>query len=84
MAGYWKLRQGGQKKTYVATSEITTLEHELRDDTVELGARVSEALLASAQSTEVLDSLGDDLFLGQMELEKGIIGSSARRQRARS
>jgi len=47
--------------TYVATSEVTTLEHELGDDTVELGARVTEALLASAESAEVLDGLGDDV-----------------------
>lgn len=48
-------------KTYVATGEVTTLEHELGDDTVELGARVSEALLAGAESAEVLDGLGDNV-----------------------
>lgn len=47
--------------TYVATGEVTTLKHELGDDTVELGAGVAEALLASAESTEVLSRLGDDI-----------------------
>lgn len=45
----------------VATGEVTTLEHELGDDTVELGAGVTEAVLASAESTEVLGGLGDDV-----------------------
>ena len=51
----------GLGNTHVATGEVTTLEHEVRDDTVELGARVAEALLASAESAEVLDGLGDDV-----------------------
>jgi hypothetical protein len=34
--------------TDIATSEVTTLQHELRDDAVELAALVAEALLASA------------------------------------
>jgi hypothetical protein len=51
----------GQDITHVATGEVTTLEHELGDDTVELGASVSEALLAGAESAEVLGSLGDDV-----------------------
>jgi hypothetical protein len=43
--------------TYVATGEVTSLKHELWDDTVEGRASISEALLASAESTEVLSSL---------------------------
>jgi hypothetical protein len=50
--------------TYVATGEVTTLEHELGDDAVEGGALVVEglagiagALLASAESAEILGSL---------------------------
>jgi hypothetical protein len=50
--------------TYVATGEVTTLEHELGDDAVEAGALVVEglaglagALLAGAESAEVLGSL---------------------------
>lgn len=47
-----------------AVSKVTTLQHKLWDDSVELGALVSErlalltdTLLAGAESTEVLDSL---------------------------
>jgi hypothetical protein len=49
--------------SYVATGEVTTLEHELGDDTVELGAGVAEALLASAESAEVLSGLGDNIIV---------------------
>lgn len=49
--------------SYVATGEVTTLEHELGDDTVELGAGVAEALLASAESAEVLSGLGDNVVV---------------------
>ena len=49
--------------SYVATGEVTTLEHELGDHTVELGAGVAEALLAGAESTEVLSSLGDNIIV---------------------
>ena len=45
--------------THVATGEVTTLEHELGDNTVERRALVAEALLTGAESTEVLGSLGD-------------------------
>lgn len=45
----------------IATGEVTTLKHELRDDTVEFGALVSKTLLASAESTEILSCLGDDV-----------------------
>jgi len=48
--------------SYVATGEVTTLEHELGDHTVELGAGVAEALLASAESAEVLSGLGDNII----------------------
>jgi hypothetical protein len=50
--------------TYVAAGEVTTLEHELGDDAVEVGALVVEglaglagALLTSAESAEVLGRL---------------------------
>ena len=49
--------------THIATSKVTTLEHELRDDTVELGARVAEALLTRAQGAEVLGCFGDDVVI---------------------
>lgn len=41
----------------VLLGEVTTLEHELRNDTVEWGAGVAETLLAGAESAEVLSSL---------------------------
>jgi len=43
----------------VATGEVTTLEHELGDDAVEGRALITEAVLASAELTEVAGSLGD-------------------------
>lgn len=46
---------------YVATGEVTTLEHELGNDAVERRASVAEALLAGAESTEVLSGLGDNI-----------------------
>ena len=49
--------------SYVAASEVTTLEHEVWDDTVELAAGVAEALLAGAEGTEVLSGLGDDIVV---------------------
>lgn len=48
-------------KTYVTTSEVSTLKHEVGNDTVELAALVAEALLAGAQGAEVLGGLGDDI-----------------------
>ena len=51
-------------------TEVTALDHEVLDDTVELGALVAEALRecrailldTSRESAEVLSSLGDGLF----------------------
>lgn len=50
-------------ETYVATGEITALKHELRDHAMELGAGVTKALLTSAESTEVLGGLGDNIVI---------------------
>lgn len=49
--------------TTVATAglKVTALQHEARDHTVENGAQVAEALLASAQGAEVLGGLGGDV-----------------------
>ena len=47
--------------SYVAAGEVTTLKHELRDNSVERRTLVAEALLASAEGTEVLSSLRDDI-----------------------
>ena len=49
--------------SYVAAGEVTTLEHELGDHAVELAAGVAEALLASAESAEVLSGGGDDVLV---------------------
>lgn len=54
--------------------KVTTLEHELRDDTVETRALVTETLLASAQGTEVGGGLGDDVVV---QLEGDTTGRSA-------
>lgn len=64
-------------ETHVATGEVTTLKHELGDDTVELGARVAEALLASAESTEVLSRLGDDV-VEELEVDAALLVWRAR------
>ena len=58
--------------THVVVGEVTTLEHELGDHTVEARAGVTEAILASAKLTEVASSLGNGLV---EELE----GDTARR-----
>ena len=44
--------------SYVAAGEVTALKHELRDDAVELGALVAEAVFAGAQLVEVSGRLG--------------------------
>lgn len=41
----------------IALGEVTTLDHELLDNTVEVGALVAEALLAGSKGTEVLSGL---------------------------
>jgi len=58
--------------TYVTAGEVTTLEHELRDDTVERRALVAETLLASAESAEVLGSLGDFLIV-EVEVDAALV-----------
>ena len=46
----------------ISSGEVSSLTHEVGDDTVEAGALVAEALLSSAQGTEVLGSLGDHVI----------------------
>jgi hypothetical protein len=48
---------------YVSALEITTLKHELWDDAVEFRASISKALLASAESSEVFGSLGNNVIV---------------------
>ncbi len=45
----------------VVVGEVTTLAHEVGDDTVEAAALVAEALLSGAEGTEVFSRLGDDV-----------------------
>lgn len=52
-----------RRGTNVATGEVTSLEHELRDNAVEGRASVSETLLAGAESAEVLSSLWDNVIV---------------------
>jgi hypothetical protein len=54
-------------ETYVTTGEVTTLEHEVGDDSVERRTLVAKTLLASAESTEVLSGLGD-LLVEEVEV----------------
>lgn len=44
----------GLSTSSVSVGEVSTLDHELLDDTMEGGALVSEALLARSQSTTSL------------------------------
>ena len=45
----------------IAIGEVAALDHELLDDSVEGRSLVTEALLACAQSTEILGGLGNCL-----------------------
>lgn len=49
--------------TDIATGEVATLQHELRNDSVERAALVAEAFLAGAEGSEVLSGLGDDIIV---------------------
>jgi len=52
----------GLSTSSVSIGEISTLAHEVGDDTVENGPLVAVALLPSAQGTEVLRRLGNDVI----------------------
>lgn len=45
----------------ITLGEVSTLDHEVLDNTVEGRVLISEALLAGSQSSEVLDCFGDSL-----------------------
>lgn len=61
----------------VEVGEVTTLEHELGDDTVENRVLVAVALLTSSKSTEVLGGLGDDVVVElESDATKGLAVSS--------
>lgn len=64
------------RQAYVATGEVTTLEHEVGNDAVELvvlGVGITESLLAGAESTEVLDGLGDYIVV-ELEVDASSAG----------
>ena len=58
--------------TYVAAGKVTALQHELRDDAVELGVLVAEALLAGAEGAEVLGRLRDDI-VEELEVDAAVL-----------
>jgi len=51
----------GLSTSSVVVGEVSSLAHEVRDDTVEGGSLVTEPLLSSAQSAEVLCGLGNHI-----------------------
>ena len=67
------VRAEQRSSTHIATGEVTALKHEVGNDTMELGATVAEALLLGAQSTEVLDGLGDDV-VEELEVDAAALG----------
>lgn len=56
----------------VATGEVTTLEHEVGDDAVEGRELVAEAVLASAELTEVTGGDGDNVVV-EVELDSTLL-----------
>lgn len=61
----------GLATSAIVVGEITTLAHELRNDTVEGGALVTESALARAQGPEVLSCAGHHIS-SQLPLHKRI------------
>lgn len=70
--GWWG-RDGRDRYTYIALGEITALEHELRNHTVEDRATVSEVVLAGAELPEVPSSAGNSVI---EQLEDNLSGRS--------
>lgn len=67
------LHESSDGKTYVVAGEVTTLQHELRDDAVEARATVALALGLLAKLTEVLGGLGD-ISLVEVEVDGASLG----------
>lgn len=61
------------ERTHVVAGEVTTLQHELRDDTVETGLLVTLTGLSLAELTEVLSGLGD-VSLVEVEVDTADLG----------
>lgn len=58
----------------VALGEVTTLDHEVLDDTVESRSLITEALLTSGEGAEVLSGLGGSLSIqADHDTAKGLI-----------
>ena len=57
---------------YVASGEVTALQHELRNDSMELAALVAEAFLTGAKCTEVLGSLRN-LIVVQFKVDAALV-----------
>lgn len=57
---------------YVVVGEVTTLEHEFGDDTVEAGILVAEAVDAAAELTEVPCGPGD-VTLEEVEIDAALL-----------
>ena len=53
----------------VVIGEVTTLAHEVGDDTMEGGSLVTISLLSGAKSTEILGSLGSNV-ISQLKTKK--------------
>jgi len=51
----------GYGATYVAAGEVASLQHEVWNNTMELGVGVAETFFAGAKSAEVLRRLGNDI-----------------------
>lgn len=59
--------------TYVVVGEVTTLKHELGDDTVELGALVALACGVVTELSEVGGGLGDNVVV-ELEADATLLG----------
>lgn len=66
----------GGSWAHVATGEVTALEHELGDDTVEGGALVPEAVLAGAEFQEVAGGLRDNIVV-ELEVDAARLSCDA-------
>lgn len=64
-----------ERSAYIATGEVTALQHELRDHTMELRVLIAKALLTSAKSTEVLGGLRDDIVIEGKVDSAGLVWS---------
>ncbi len=58
---------------HVSAGEVASLQHELWDDAVKFAALVAEALLAGAESTEVLSGLWDYIVV-EVEVDASFLG----------